>query len=161
MFVDYAHKPDALEKALAALRPFVRGRLVVVFGCGGDRDAGKRPIMGEIASAWPMWRSSPTTIRAPRIPPPFAPRSSPLRLGASKSAIAARRSGRAIAMLAEGDALMIAGKGHETGQIVGGEHAAVLRRRGSARGARGGGMSALWSRGGTRRRASARPRAGR
>ena len=51
VFVDYAHKPDALEKALAALRPFVRGRLILVFGCGGDRDAGKRPIMGEIASA--------------------------------------------------------------------------------------------------------------
>ena len=50
VFVDYAHKPDALEKALAALRPFVRGRLVLVFGCGGDRDAGKRPIMGEIAA---------------------------------------------------------------------------------------------------------------
>ena len=50
VFVDYAHKPDALEKALAALRPFVRGRLVLVFGCGGDRDPGKRPIMGEIAA---------------------------------------------------------------------------------------------------------------
>ena len=50
VFVDYAHKPDALEKAIAALRPFVRGRLILVFGCGGDRDPGKRPIMGEIAA---------------------------------------------------------------------------------------------------------------
>ena len=50
VFVDYAHKPDALDKALATLRPFVRGRLIVVFGCGGDRDPGKRPIMGEIAA---------------------------------------------------------------------------------------------------------------
>src|SRR6185437_137069 len=49
VFVDYAHKPDALEKAIAALRPFVRGRLILVFGCGGDRDPGKRPIMGAIA----------------------------------------------------------------------------------------------------------------
>ncbi len=51
IFVDYAHKPDALAKALEALRPFARRRLVVVFGCGGDRDAGKRPLMGEIAAA--------------------------------------------------------------------------------------------------------------
>src|SRR5262249_30389874 len=51
IFVDYAHKPDALAKALEALRPYASGRLVVVFGCGGDRDAGKRPMMGEIAAA--------------------------------------------------------------------------------------------------------------
>src|SRR5262249_4710124 len=50
IFVDYAHKPDALAKALEALRPYVSGRLVVVFGCGGDRDAGKRPMMGSIAA---------------------------------------------------------------------------------------------------------------
>src|SRR4029079_15623418 len=56
-FVDYAHKPDALEKAIAALRPFVRGRLVLAFGCGGDRDPGKRPMRGEIAA-----RSAAVTI---------------------------------------------------------------------------------------------------
>src|SRR4030088_834681 len=50
IFVDYAHKPDALAKALEALRPYVGSRLIVVFGCGGDRDAGKRPIMGAIAA---------------------------------------------------------------------------------------------------------------
>ena len=49
--VDYAHKPDALAKAMEALRPYVSGRLVVVFGCGGDRDPGKRPMMGAIAAA--------------------------------------------------------------------------------------------------------------
>src|SRR6266511_3917420 len=51
IFIDYAHKPDALAKALEALRPYVTGRLTVVFGCGGDRDAGKRPMMGAIAAA--------------------------------------------------------------------------------------------------------------
>src|SRR6185503_1865633 len=51
IFVDYAHKPDALEKALAALRPYVKRRLVLVFGAGGNRDAGKRPLMGAIAVA--------------------------------------------------------------------------------------------------------------
>ena len=50
VIVDYAHKPDALEKTLLTLKPFVTGRLIVIFGCGGDRDPGKRPIMGEIAT---------------------------------------------------------------------------------------------------------------
>ena len=81
VFVDYAHKPDALEKALAALRPFVFGRLILVFGCGGDRDAGKRPIMGEIAV-----RCADVTIVTddnPRSENPEAirARSSPPRLG--------------------------------------------------------------------------------
>ena len=119
VFVDYAHKPDALEKALQALRPFVRGRLVLVFGCGGDRDPGKRPIMGEIAA-----RLADVTIVTddnPRSENPAAIRGE--ILAAAPSAIeigdrgAAIRAG--IAMLADGDALMIAGKGHETGQIVG------------------------------------------
>ena len=53
IFVDYAHKPDALAKALEALRPDARGSLVVVFGCGGDRDKGKRPLMGRLLRSWP------------------------------------------------------------------------------------------------------------
>ena len=75
VFVDYAHKPDALEKAIAALGPFVRGRLVLAFGCCGDRDPGKRPIMARSPRDQPMSRSSPTTILAPKIPQRSARRS--------------------------------------------------------------------------------------
>jgi UDP-N-acetylmuramoyl-L-alanyl-D-glutamate--2,6-diaminopimelate ligase len=119
VFVDYAHKPDALEKAIAALRPFLRGRLVLVFGCGGDRDAGKRPIMGEIAA-----RRADVAIVTDDNPRSENPASIRAQiLAAAPSAIeigdraAAIRAG--IAMLGDGDALLIAGKGHETGQIVG------------------------------------------
>jgi UDP-N-acetylmuramoyl-L-alanyl-D-glutamate--2,6-diaminopimelate ligase len=119
IFVDYAHKPDALEKALATLRPFVRGRLIVVFGCGGDRDAGKRPQMGEIAA-----RGADVVIVTddnPRSENPAAIRAA--ILAAAPGAVEIGDRGLAIktavAMLAEGDALLIAGKGHETGQIVG------------------------------------------
>ena len=119
VFVDYAHKPDALEKAIAALRPFVRGRLVLVFGCGGDRDPGKRPIMGEIAA-----RLADVTIVTddnPRSENPATIRAQILAAAPSATEIgdraAAIRAG--VAMLGEGDALLIAGKGHETGQIVG------------------------------------------
>nr|WP_256366632.1 UDP-N-acetylmuramoyl-L-alanyl-D-glutamate--2,6-diaminopimelate ligase [Methylocapsa sp. S129] len=119
VFVDYAHKPDALDKALATLRPFVQGRLVVVFGCGGDRDAGKRPLMGEIAA-----RGADIVIVTddnPRSENPAAIRAA--ILAAAPGAIEIGDRGQAIraaiAMLSEGDALLIAGKGHETGQIVG------------------------------------------
>ncbi len=119
VFVDYAHKPDALEKALGALRPYVRGRLILVFGCGGDRDAGKRPIMGEIAT-----RCADVAIVTddnPRSENPAAIRSQ--ILAAAPCALEIGDRGEAIragvAMLKEGDALLIAGKGHEIGQIVG------------------------------------------
>jgi UDP-N-acetylmuramyl-tripeptide synthetase len=119
VFVDYAHKPDALEKAIAALRPFVSGRLVLVFGCGGDRDPGKRPIMGEIAA-----RSADVTIVTddnPRSENPAAIRkqilaAAPLAIEIGDRAAAIRAG---VGMLLGGDALLIAGKGHETGQIVG------------------------------------------
>ena len=121
VFVDYAHKPDALEKALAALRPFVPGRLVLVFGCGGDRDPGKRPIMGEIAA-----RCADITIVTddnPRSEKPEAIRqqilaAAPLAIEIGDRAAAIRAG---VSMLLGGDALLIAGKGHETGQIVGDE----------------------------------------
>jgi UDP-N-acetylmuramoyl-L-alanyl-D-glutamate--2,6-diaminopimelate ligase len=119
VFVDYAHKPDALEKALAALRPFVSGRLVLVFGCGGDRDPGKRPIMGQIAAR--LADVVIVTDDNPRSEDPVVIRSEILAAAPSALEIgdrgAAIRAG--IAMLADGDALIIAGKGHETGQIVG------------------------------------------
>ncbi len=119
VFVDYAHKPDALEKALAALRPYVSGKLIVVFGCGGDRDQGKRPIMGEIASR--LADVAIVTDDNPRSEKPAAIRAeilaaAPGALEIGDRALAIRAG---VAMLHDGDALMIAGKGHETGQIVG------------------------------------------
>jgi UDP-N-acetylmuramoyl-L-alanyl-D-glutamate--2,6-diaminopimelate ligase len=119
VFVDYAHKPDALDKALATLRPFVHARLVVVFGCGGDRDAGKRPIMGGIAAHGAdivivtddnPRSENPAVIRAAILA------AAPGAIEIGDRGLAIRT---AIAMLAPGDALLIAGKGHETGQIVG------------------------------------------
>jgi UDP-N-acetylmuramoyl-L-alanyl-D-glutamate--2,6-diaminopimelate ligase len=119
VFVDYAHKPDALDKALATLRPFVRARLIVVFGCGGDRDAGKRPIMGQIAT-----QNADVVIVTddnPRSENPAAIRSAILAAAPGALEIADRGEAirKAVGMLGQGDALLIAGKGHETGQIVG------------------------------------------
>jgi len=119
IFVDYAHKPDALAKALDALRPYARGRLVVVFGCGGDRDAGKRPMMGEIASA--KADRVIVTDDNPRSEDPAAIRAAILHASPGAIEIGDRREAiaSAIADLRRGDVLLIAGKGHETGQIVG------------------------------------------
>jgi UDP-N-acetylmuramoyl-L-alanyl-D-glutamate--2,6-diaminopimelate ligase len=122
VFVDYAHKPDALEKALKALRPFVRGRLIVVFGCGGDRDAGKRPLMGEVAAR--LADRVIVTDDNPRSEDPAAIRKAILK-GAAGSSNVEELAGRAeaialgVSLLAPGDGLLIAGKGHETGQIIG------------------------------------------
>jgi UDP-N-acetylmuramoyl-L-alanyl-D-glutamate--2,6-diaminopimelate ligase len=119
IFVDYAHKPDALAKALRALRPYAKRRLVVVFGAGGDRDAGKRPLMGAIASE--NADSVIVTDDNPRSENPDLIRSAILSTAAGASDIADRAAAirTAIAGLQQGDALLIAGKGHETGQIVG------------------------------------------
>ena len=119
VIVDYAHKPDALEKALIALRPFVSGRLIVVFGCGGDRDPGKRPIMGEIATR--LADVAIVTDDNPRSENPATIRAAILAAAPGAREIGDRAEAIAVGvrMLKTGDALLVAGKGHETGQIVG------------------------------------------
>jgi UDP-N-acetylmuramoyl-L-alanyl-D-glutamate--2,6-diaminopimelate ligase len=119
IFIDYAHKPDALAKALQALRPYARRKLVVVFGAGGDRDAGKRPLMGAIAAE--NADNIIVTDDNPRSEDPEAIRASILSAakGAKEIADRAEAIRSAINALQPGDALLIAGKGHETGQIVG------------------------------------------
>ena len=119
IFVDYAHKPDALAKALDALRPYVEGRLVVVFGAGGDRDRGKRPLMGAVAAA--KADRVIVTDDNPRSEDPTAIRAAILAEAAGALEIGDRREAirRAIADLGAGDILLVAGKGHETGQIIG------------------------------------------
>ena len=121
IFVDYAHKPDALAKALQALRPYAKRRLIVVFGAGGDRDAGKRPIMGGIAAD--NADRVIITDDNPRSEKPEAIRAAILAAAKGAREIGDRAAAirAAIEELEEGDALLVAGKGHETGQIVGGE----------------------------------------
>ncbi|HVH37484.1 MAG TPA: UDP-N-acetylmuramoyl-L-alanyl-D-glutamate--2,6-diaminopimelate ligase [Sphingomicrobium sp.] len=119
VYIDYAHTPDALEAAIAALRPHVEGRLITVFGAGGDRDAGKRPEMGRVASDF-----SDVVIVTddnPRSEDPAAIRSAimagapgAIEIGGRREAIA-----EAVKMAGEGDIILVAGKGHETGQIIG------------------------------------------
>jgi len=119
IFVDYAHKPDALAKALDALRPYVSGKLVVVFGAGGDRDAGKRPLMGAIAAE--KADRVIVTDDNPRSENPGAIRAAILGGAPGADEIGDRSEAirRAVADLKPGDVLLIAGKGHETGQIIG------------------------------------------
>jgi UDP-N-acetylmuramoyl-L-alanyl-D-glutamate--2,6-diaminopimelate ligase len=119
IFVDYAHKPDALAKALDALRPYVKRNLVVVFGAGGDRDKGKRPLMGAIAAE--KADRIVVTDDNPRSEDPAAIRRAIMAEAKGASEIGDRREAiaRSIAELAAGDVLLIAGKGHESGQIIG------------------------------------------
>jgi UDP-N-acetylmuramoyl-L-alanyl-D-glutamate--2,6-diaminopimelate ligase len=119
IFIDYAHKPDALAKALTALRPYASGKLVVVFGAGGDRDAGKRPLMGRIAAEHADHVI--VTDDNPRSEQPSAIRAAILTAapGATEIGDRAEAIRAGIAALQAGDVLLIAGKGHETGQIVG------------------------------------------
>jgi UDP-N-acetylmuramoyl-L-alanyl-D-glutamate--2,6-diaminopimelate ligase len=119
IFVDYAHKPDALAKALDALRPYVRNRLVLVFGAGGDRDTGKRPLMGAIA----IDKADHVIVTDdnPRSEDPGAIRAAILKTASGAVEIGDRGEAirRAVAELTSGDVLLVAGKGHESGQIVG------------------------------------------
>lgn len=119
VFVDYAHKPDALAKTLQALRPYAKRKLVVVFGAGGDRDSGKRPLMGAIAA-----ENADVVIVTddnPRSEDPATIRAAILAAapGAREVGDRAEAIRIAISELQSGDALLIAGKGHEIGQIVG------------------------------------------
>jgi UDP-N-acetylmuramoyl-L-alanyl-D-glutamate--2,6-diaminopimelate ligase len=119
IFVDYAHKPDALAKALQALRPYAKRKLIVVFGAGGDRDAGKRPLMGAIASEYAD--GVIVTDDNPRSERPELIRAAILAEARGATEIGDRAGAirAAIDALQPGDALLIAGKGHETGQIIG------------------------------------------
>jgi UDP-N-acetylmuramoyl-L-alanyl-D-glutamate--2,6-diaminopimelate ligase len=118
---DYAHKPDALERALRAVRPFVTGRLILVFGCGGDRDRGKRPIMGEIAARLAdvaiVTSDNPRTEDPERILDEIEAgmgHTTHERIEDRRAAIA-----RALDIARDGDMVILAGKGHETYQIRG------------------------------------------
>jgi UDP-N-acetylmuramoyl-L-alanyl-D-glutamate--2,6-diaminopimelate ligase len=119
VFIDYAHTPDALLKALDALRPYVQNRLVVVFGCGGDRDKGKRPEMGRVAAEKAdlaiVTDDNPRSEDAAEIRRQILAASpGAIEMGDRATAIA-----EAIGRLERGDVLLVAGKGHETGQTVG------------------------------------------
>lgn len=118
-YVDYAHKPDALENVLTSVRPFTSGRIITVFGCGGDRDRGKRPIMGDVATRFsdivivtddnPRSEDAATIRSEVMVAAPGA-----LEIGDRAEAIR-----HAASLLSHGDTLIVAGKGHEEGQIVG------------------------------------------
>ena len=119
VFVDFAHTPDALETALQAMRPHVMDRLLVVFGAGGDRDKGKRPLMGKAAVTYADVVY--VTDDSPRTEDPTAIRAAIMASCPNANEIGDRAEAilTAIDALQPGDALLIAGKGHETGQIVG------------------------------------------
>ena len=119
IYVDYAHTPDALERLLTALRPHTRGKLVIVFGAGGDRDRGKRPLMGAIAAR--LADRAIVTDDNPRGEDPATIRAA--IVAACPQALGIGDRARAIAtgldLLGPGDVLAIAGKGHEQGQTIG------------------------------------------
>jgi UDP-N-acetylmuramoyl-L-alanyl-D-glutamate--2,6-diaminopimelate ligase len=119
IYVDYAHTPDALERLLTALRPHTTGRLHVVFGAGGDRDRGKRPLMGQAASRFAD--IAIVTDDNPRSEDPASIRAAIMAACPNAREIGDRAQAIETAMndLSPGDVLVVAGKGHEQGQIVG------------------------------------------
>jgi UDP-N-acetylmuramoyl-L-alanyl-D-glutamate--2,6-diaminopimelate ligase len=119
VYVDYAHTPDALERLLRALRPHTEGRLQVVFGAGGDRDRGKRPLMGKAASRWAD--AVIVTDDNPRSEDPAAIRAVILAAcpGAREVGDRAHAIAAGLNALGPGDVLAVAGKGHEQGQTIG------------------------------------------
>lgn len=119
VYIDYAHTPDALQNMLEAMRPHATGKLAIVFGCGGDRDAGKRPQMGEIAAR--LADRVYVTDDNPRSEEAAAIRAAVLKgcPGATEIGDRAQAIEAAMRALKSGDLLVVAGKGHETGQIVG------------------------------------------
>jgi UDP-N-acetylmuramoyl-L-alanyl-D-glutamate--2,6-diaminopimelate ligase len=119
VYIDYAHTPDALEAAIAALRPHVDGRLITVFGAGGDRDQGKRPEMGRIATK--LSDVVIVTDDNPRSEDPAVIRSAIMAGASGATEVSGRREAiaEAIRIAREGDIVLVAGKGHETGQIIG------------------------------------------
>jgi UDP-N-acetylmuramoyl-L-alanyl-D-glutamate--2,6-diaminopimelate ligase len=145
--VDYSHKPAGVSGALRGLRPLTAGRLIIVLGCGGDRDQTKRPVMGQVAASEADLlivtddnprSEDPGAIRAAMLAGarqlPAGRRAKILEVGDRRQAIE-----RAIALAEPGDTVLVAGKGHETGQEVGGvmlpfDDVTVLREALSARG---------------------------
>ena len=119
VYVDYAHTPDGLEAAIAALRPHTKGRLITIFGAGGDRDTGKRPEMGGIAAE--QSDIAIVTDDNPRSEDPASIRAAIMAGGSGMEEIGDRREAiaRGIALAQADDIVLIAGKGHEQGQIVG------------------------------------------
>jgi UDP-N-acetylmuramoyl-L-alanyl-D-glutamate--2,6-diaminopimelate ligase len=131
-YVDYAHTPDALERLLTALRPHTQGRLIVVFGAGGDRDRGKRPLMGKAAAR--LADAAIVTDDNPRSEDPAAIRAAILAASPGAREIGDRRAAieAGLGALQPGDVLVVAGKGHEQGQTLAGvtlpfDDAAVIR----------------------------------
>ena len=133
IYVDYAHTPDAMQTVLDALRPHVKNRLIIVFGCGGERDSGKRPLMG--AAACNFADVVILTDDNPRGEDPAAIRCEVLEGCPTAIEIGDRRAAiqAGMEMLSEGDALILAGKGHEEGQIVGTETLPFSERKEAVR----------------------------